>query len=107
MPDSARACGSCTLCCKVMAIDELAKPAGTWCPNCSVGSGCRVYGAHPPSCRAFTCQWLVQPGLPDSYRPDRVKVVLALQEPGPVLVAHCDPATPVAWKREPIYSLLR
>ena len=26
-----RACGGCSLCCKVMVIAELAKPAGTWC----------------------------------------------------------------------------
>lgn len=25
-----RQCGDCTLCCKVMAIEELAKPASAW-----------------------------------------------------------------------------
>jgi Zn-dependent alcohol dehydrogenase len=25
-----KTCGECTLCCKVMAIEQLAKPVGTW-----------------------------------------------------------------------------
>ena len=42
-----RTCGDCTLCCKVMAIEELAKPVGTWCPHCKPGRGCRIYPDRP------------------------------------------------------------
>ena len=33
-PVPGRACGSCTLCCKTMGVDELAKPPGVWCQHC-------------------------------------------------------------------------
>jgi len=37
-----RACGTCTLCCKVVAVTELAKAAGQWCLHCRPGRGCSI-----------------------------------------------------------------
>jgi hypothetical protein len=102
-----RSCGPCTFCCKVMSIDELAKPVGTWCEHCTPGRGCAIYGQHPQSCRDFACQWLLEPDMPHRYRPDQSKVVLAAEGDGPRLVAHCDPANPTAWRRNPMYALLK
>jgi hypothetical protein len=107
MTQSMKSCGSCTFCCKVMGIAELAKPQGVWCPHCRPGRGCGIYGAHPPSCQSFACQWLSEPGMPDIYKPDRSKVVLDTDPGGPRLIALCDPAAPVAWREEPMYSLLK
>jgi hypothetical protein len=42
MPVAGRSCDSCTLCCKLMPVDQHAKPAATWCPHCESGSGCRI-----------------------------------------------------------------
>ncbi len=102
----AKSCGSCTLCCKLMDIDELDKQPGAWCSACKPGVGCRIYDDRPEGCRVFSCQWLFEEDMPDNYRPDRTKVVLSCAE-GPVLIANCDPANPLAWKNEPIYSLLK
>ena len=33
-PIPGRTCGTCTLCCKAVAVEELAKPIGDWCPHC-------------------------------------------------------------------------
>jgi len=103
----AKKCGSCSFCCKVMEIEELAKPAGEWCRHRKPGIGCGIYGEHPPSCQGFACQWLLEPDMPHKYRPDQTKVVLAIDDDGDRLVAHCDPANPLAWRRDPIRSLLR
>jgi hypothetical protein len=46
-PSAKRACGDCTLCCKVMAIEALAKPAGSWCRHCKPGQGCAIYAERP------------------------------------------------------------
>jgi hypothetical protein len=102
-----RTCGACSQCCKVMGIDELAKPAGVWCSHRVVGVGCDIHGRHPASCRAFACQWLVEPAMPPRLRPDRTKVVLVAEGEPARLVAYCDPANPLAWRREPVYSLLK
>lgn len=104
---SARSCGSCTLCCKVMSIDELAKPQGVWCPHCSPGRGCDIYGTHPPTCQGFRCGWLTQSDFPDDARPDRSKVVLEIDSSGSRIIARCDPGFPFAWQREPIYGQLK
>jgi hypothetical protein len=102
-----RKCGNCTQCCKVMEIIELEKPVGVWCGHCNVGSGCAIYSERPGSCRAFACQWLLDPSMPHRLRPDQTKVVVTVDDDGLRLVARCDPANPMAWRREPFYSTLK
>jgi hypothetical protein len=104
-----RSCGGCTLCCKIMAIDELKKPPGEWCPNCKGAQGCAIYGAHPPSCRYFVCEWLRNSDVPQDFRPDAVKVVLttAMWDEGAHLIANCDADNPMAWRDQPVYGWLK
>ena len=73
--DLARACGSCTACCKALEVVELIKPPGKWCPHCSIGKGCKIYADRPSSCREFRCEWLKGLGE-EQDRPDRTKVIL-------------------------------
>ena len=89
-----RTCGSCSLCCKILRIDELEKPMGSWCPHHKAGQGCTIYGSHPQSCRNYQCLWLISPTMPDSVRPDRSKVVLEVDNNGARILARCDPASP-------------
>jgi hypothetical protein len=102
-----RQCGSCTLCCKVMTIQELAKPAGQWCPHCAIGKGCGIYEDRPESCRLFKCVWLVDPTMPDELKPEKSKVVVFVPIGGRRMVALCDPTSPLAWMKEPFYSGLK
>ena len=101
-----KTCGPCTLCCKVMAVRQLEKPEGAWCGHVAKGRGCAIYETRPSSCREFACGWLRQPALPDVLRPDRSKVVLHL-EGARRLVARCDPGDPLAWRRDPMYAILK
>lgn len=110
MPDEglpARRCGPCTFCCKVMEVAELEKPAGAACVNCRAGAGCAIYEGRPASCRDFVCGWLVNPNLPHRLRPDQCKVVLNVDTAGRRMIACCDVANPHAWRREPMYGLLK
>lgn len=106
-PSPARSCGACTLCCKLLGIHELEKPQGAWCGHCKPGKGCGIYEARPPSCRTFTCGWLADLSIPEAMRPDRSKVVLYFTTTGDRMIAACDPAQPMAWRKEPLYSQLR
>lgn len=90
-----------------MAIDELAKPQGVWCPHCRPGRGCDIYGAHPPTCQGFRCGWLVNQDFPAEARPDKSKVVLEIDSSGNRIIARCDPGHPLAWQRQPIYGQLK
>jgi hypothetical protein len=94
-----RQCGDCTLCCKLMAIEEFAKPASAWCPHCKPGQGCLIYPDRPAECRAFNCLWLVDERLDQHWKPDRSKLVLTTSEDG--IEIRCDPGFAGAWRKEP------
>jgi hypothetical protein len=101
-PTANKICGECTLCCKVMAIEALAKPAGTWCPHCRPGRGCQIYPDRPAECQAFSCLWLLNNLLDPRWKPSKSKLVLTTSEDG--IEVRCDPGFPDAWRKEPFRS---
>jgi hypothetical protein len=103
---SDRSCGSCSLCCKLLAIDELGKAAGDWCVHVVRGKGCSVYESRPDSCRAFRCYWLDQAMLDEAWRPDRSGLILRDVGSG-VLLVEVEPSKPDAWRRPPFLDQLR
>jgi hypothetical protein len=105
MSAGARECGDCTLCCKVMAIEELAKPADLWCSHCKPGRGCLIYASRPAECENFSCRWLVDDRLDQHWKPNKSKLVLTTSEDG--IEIRCDPGFPDAWRKEPFRSEIR
>lgn len=103
-----RACGTCSLCCKVLSISELAKPAGKWCTHCRPGQGCGIHAARPFVCRGFYCEWMISNGLGPEWRPEQAKFALFKTNSGTNggrrLTAHVDPGYPAAWRRSPYYE---
>lgn len=110
-PDSrvvaGRECGSCTLCCKVAAVEEVNKPNGVWCPHCVAGQRCTIYERRPPSCRSFYCQWMLEKSLGPEWKPERAKFAMVKTEGGRRLTALADPGFPTAWRRSPYYETLK
>jgi hypothetical protein len=98
-------CGDCTLCCKVMAIEELTKPASAWCPHCKPDRGCQIYPDRPAECRTFSCLWLVNDLLDQRWKPSKSRFVLTTSEDG--IEVRCDPGFPDAWRKEPFRSEIR
>jgi hypothetical protein len=76
-----RDCGSCTACCKELTIKhaELKKFAGELCQHCAVGQGCRIYETRPEVCRTWHCLWRSMSHLDDSWRPDRIGIILSAE----------------------------
>lgn len=100
-----RECGSCTLCCRVIGVNVLNKPANIWCEHCDPRSGCQIYEGRPDECRDFMCVWLTDERLGNWARPDKVHVVLTKTHGGnfqPV----CDPNYPMAWREGRMGKLL-
>ena len=101
-----RECGSCSMCCKLLYIEELAKPPGVWCPHVVRGQGCGIYETRPTPCRGFRCRWLMLPDLDDRWRPDRCGFLLWWVDER-VLMVVVEPTKPDAWKRQPFYGQLK
>lgn len=99
----ARGCDGCGLCCKVLRVDWLDKPAHRWCKH-SVPAGCGIHGSHPDLCRAFYCVWIDDTSLGHEWRPDRTGFVLSRSASGKGLLVNVDIDKPEAWKQEPFYS---
>ena len=102
-----RRCGACTLCCKILRIEELAKPKGTWCRHCEAGGGCKIYEQRPSECKKFLCGFLTATELSEEWRPSKCKIVLVAELGGKRIAAHVDPSRPAAWRIEPYYSQLK
>lgn len=102
-----RHCGTCTLCCKLLAITALDKPRGSWCMHCSPGAGCAIYAERPAECRSFHCGYLTLPDLGEEWYPQHAKIVLIGETGGRGIGAHVDPQRPDAWRREPYYAQLK
>lgn len=96
-----RACGSCTLCCKLLPMqrednpgerwanamaamgstafgmrNEFDKPAGRRCPHQRLSKGCTIYASRPFSCRVWNCLWLTGDDTASLARPDRSHYVI-------------------------------
>lgn len=103
-------CDSCSLCCKVMKISELEKPAHQWCAHCEIAAGCQISDSRPQSCRDYECLWLKSQALdrpmPAALRPDKSRVVMGTVNQGEEVVLYLSPDRPEAWKNSSIKKLI-
>jgi hypothetical protein len=102
-----RECGACTLCCKVYALPEFAKPPGAWCKHCAPGKGCAIHDAPPNQCRQFFCLWMTDGTMPAEWRPDQARFVLSVYPTNGFIYGQVDPGSPGAWRRAPYFDGLR
>ena len=113
-----RKCGNCTLCCKLLPQRELDKDAGQRCEH-QRHTGCRIYPKRPPSCRLWSCMWLIGDGTQGMSRPDFAHYVVdvmadyvtAVSETGerqhvPVLQIWVDPRHPEAHRDPALRAFL-
>lgn len=98
-------CGPCSLCCKLVPVKELNKPAGQWCTYRAATGGCKVHATRPASCFDYQCGWSLRAELDDRWRPDNAKFVLSVPEGQ--LIVLCDPGSPDTWRREPYYTQIK
>ena len=105
--NAARACGSCTLCCKLFPVEELSKPAAVWCSHVAQGKGCSIYDHAPKACRTFSCLWQVNANLGPEWKPDHARFVMISPAHSEGLIVRVDPGAAGAWRKEPYYSQLK
>jgi hypothetical protein len=118
-----RSCGGCTLCCKLVPVEEIGKKAGHRCKHQRHGRGCMIYAVRPISCREWSCMWLTgtENDKPvDLSRPDHAHYVIDTvpdiiratnNVTGEVtqldvMQIWCDPKFPDAWKDPALLAML-
>lgn len=102
-----RACGGCTLCCKLMRVASIDKPWGQWCPDCAIGVGCKIYPGRPHDCQVWLCAYLKNADVPDTWYPQACHMVIDDREGWVVAHVYVDPDYAEAWRTEPFYSDLK
>jgi hypothetical protein len=107
MMDQVRACGSCTLCCKVLAVHGVPKPKRQWCQHCSAGKGCAIYDERPQDCRDFHCMYVTNAALGAHWFPAHSKMILCSDPTIPRIEIHVDEGRADAWRKEPYYSEIK
>tara|TARA_R100001163_G_C4927654_1_gene105011 strand:+ start:96 stop:572 length:477 start_codon:yes stop_codon:yes gene_type:complete len=50
-------CDDCNMCCKLPEIPSINKKSFSWCTNCEVGQGCKIYEKRPKKCKDFYCAY--------------------------------------------------
>jgi len=68
-------CGECTLCCDLLPIKELNKPANILCEYCELKKGCKIQETKPLECRNFDCAYYQMEKVHIDLRPDNCKVI--------------------------------
>lgn len=68
-------CGECTMCCELLYIKEIEKPANVMCKDCTLLKGCNIYETRPTACRQFNCAYLQMEKVNINMRPDHSKVI--------------------------------
>ena len=100
-----RQCGACSLCCKLLKVLELNKPANVWCGHCKPGrGGCTIYDHRPNICRGYFCGWMMTKNVSDDWYPLKCHMVISLAKLDDIqtVTITVDPSHPMSW-REPGY----
>ena len=102
---STRSCGDCTMCCKLLRIEVLNKPALEWCTHCSTRKGCDIYETRPEPCRTFHCGYITHAGFGEEWKPTTARMMIVTRFDH--IFFHVDPIRPDAWKQKPYYQQLK
>jgi hypothetical protein len=112
-------CGACNLCCKLLYIEALAKPAQMLCWNTGLHGGCKVQHLKKTDptldvCAGFACIWLQSQSFEDEslrgsrmMRPDQSHVMFVRDSvDAKLLWVHVDPAHRDAWRSPHVAAYL-
>jgi hypothetical protein len=91
---TARSCGECTLCCRLLPVKSIGKLAGHKCKHQRFRTGCAIYNRAnmPFDCKIWSCRWLLDEDTADLMRPDRSHYVIDIM-PDFITVSNEDGST--------------
>ncbi|MBS0383914.1 MAG: YkgJ family cysteine cluster protein [Proteobacteria bacterium] len=102
-----RSCDGCTMCCKLMKISVLEKPAFVWCKHCDIGKGCSIYADRPEVCRDFYCAYRHSADLGEEWRPSDCKMVVNYEDVRNRINVAVDPSRKGLWRQSPYIEQIK
>jgi hypothetical protein len=102
-----KTCGDCSLCCTLVAVESLSKPAYTPCVHACADGGCGIYGSHPADCQAFRCGWLDFHDLGEAWRPSNCGFLIRVELEAKLLCIDVDLARPESWREPEFYNVIK
>ena len=118
-------CGACNLCCRLLAVPDIHKPARMLCWWTNIHGGCSRQHEKPQTfdpnhelmaCAQFECLWLASQAhedeskrMPRHLRPDQSHIVMGPQDrhDDTLIYIQVDPDHPTAWKEPEIQHHLQ
>tara|TARA_R110000772_G_scaffold17946_3_gene49862 strand:+ start:20048 stop:20506 length:459 start_codon:yes stop_codon:yes gene_type:complete len=98
-------CGDCTLCCELLPIGEINKPASVLCGDCVLTKGCSIYDKRPQSCRDFECSYISSDDMEEDLKPINCNVIFE-KVTETVHLALIHPKDLDAWQAEPVKNYI-
>ena len=97
-------CGDCTLCCKLLPIEDkdLSKDHSVLCNHCD--KGCTIYEDRPESCVNFNCNF-IEDNLDISLRPDNTNIIFEKIRTK-IYMGLIDPSFADSWKSDTVDSYI-
>lgn len=102
-------CGTCTECCRVLAVEELSKGELTVCKH-EHNHSCSIYKHRPASCKGYTCvyhTWMTEgEKVPLMLRPDKSKVIIDYMPHLRMHFVRVDQLNRNAWQKVPVINTI-
>ena len=95
------------MCCKLLDIKALEKPAGEWCTHCSTRQKCDIYLERPQTCHNFNCGYMTQAGIGEEWKPTHSRMMINFTGDGQHLFILVDPTRPDAWRKAPYLQQMK
>ncbi|MFZ2031232.1 MAG: hypothetical protein WAU68_13040 [Vitreimonas sp.] len=102
-----RSCDGCSLCCHLLTIPELNKPALVWCTHCEIGKGCGIYASRPQVCADYYCEYRHNADLGEEWRPTKSMMVVTFDQALNRINIGVDPSRMGAWREAPYFQQIK
>ena len=97
-------CDKCSLCCKILPIQEIKKPENILCINCN--EGCSIYNNRPSSCKDFKCEWLIDNSMSTDLKPNNCDIIFE-KISDKILIGNTDIKNIDAWKKDNVKKYIK
>lgn len=88
-----------------MDVKEYDSPSESYCKNCDINIGCKIYSERKEVCHSFGCLWWYEKSMPTFLRPDICGILIEIL-PNNIFLAYIDQSKKDVLKNKETHTLL-